>query len=89
MLLCFAEVGKIVLVLQHNESCYLPGFLSLRKQLDGEKQVADENIKLLSVLEVPCLKLEKAAPQVSQCLCILYKNIAALHELNYSQRGGF
>jgi hypothetical protein len=59
-----AEVTRIVEVLQLSSSCFLPPFQSLNRVLEAERRMAEENIKILGILEEPCGKLERAHPKV-------------------------
>lgn len=59
-----ADVLQVVAVLEQTRSSYLTTFLSLRKAIQQEAVVAEDNLKFLQCLEQPCQTLATASAQV-------------------------
>lgn len=59
-----AGVLQVVAILEQTRSSYLPTFLSLRKAIQQEAVVAEDNLKFLQCLEQPCHTLASATAKV-------------------------
>lgn len=55
----------MVAILEQTRSSYLATFLSLRKAIQQEAVVAEDNLKFLQCLEQPCRTLANATAKVS------------------------
>ena len=64
-----AGVLQVVAILEQTRSSYLPTFLSLRKAIQQEAVVAEDNLKFLQCLEQPCHTLASATAKVGS-LCM-------------------
>ena len=60
-----AGVLQVVAILEQTRSSYLATFLSLRKAIQQEAVVAEDNLKFLRCLEQPCQVLATATAKVS------------------------
>lgn len=58
------DVLQVVAVLEQTRSSYLSTFLSLRKTIQQEAVIAEDNLKFLQCLEQPCKALATATAQV-------------------------
>ena len=64
-----AGVLQVVAILEQTRSSYLSTFLSLRKAIQQEAVVAEDNLKFLQCLEQPCRTLAGATAKVpSSCM---------------------
>ena len=64
-----AGVLQVVAILEQTRSSYLSTFLSLRKAIQQEAVVAEDNLKFLQCLEQPCRTLGSATAKVpSSCM---------------------
>ena len=59
-----AGVLQVVAILEQTRSSYLATFLSLRKAIQQEAVVAEDNLKFLRCLEQPCQVLATATAKV-------------------------
>ena len=59
-----AGVLQVVAILEQTRSSYLATFLSLRKAIQQEAVVAEDNLKFLQCLEQPCRTLASATAKV-------------------------
>lgn len=59
-----AGVLQVVAILEQTRSSYLSTFLSLRKAIQQEAVVAEDNLKFLQCLEQPCRTLASATAKV-------------------------
>lgn len=59
-----AGVLQVVAILEQTKSSYLATFLSLRKAIQQEAVVAEDNLKFLQCLEQPCRTLASATAKV-------------------------
>lgn len=57
------ELKKIIKVLEHAPSSYLPGFLELEKKIQAGHDEAQDNLQFLNTLSEPCRKIELAKPK--------------------------
>lgn len=57
-------VLQVVAILEQTRSSYLATFLSLRKAIQQEAVVAEDNLKFLQCLEQPCRTLASATAKV-------------------------
>lgn len=55
---------QVVAILEQTKSSYLATFLSLRKAIQQEAVVAEDNLKFLQCLEQPCRTLASATAKV-------------------------
>ena len=55
---------QVVAILEQARSSYLSTFLSLRKAIQQEAVVAEDNLKFLQCLEQPCRALASANAKV-------------------------
>ena len=56
------ELKRILEVLRHADSGYLQGFDKLQKKIEEGANEANDNLKYLNLLSVPCKKIETAEP---------------------------
>ena len=59
-----AGVLQVVAILEQTRSSYLATFLSLRKAIQQEAVVAEDNLKFLRCLEQPCQVLAASTAKV-------------------------
>jgi dynein heavy chain len=52
------ELKKIIKVLEHASSSYLPGFIDLEKKIQAGFDEAQDNLQFLNTLSEPCRKIE-------------------------------
>jgi dynein heavy chain len=57
------ELKKIIKVLEHASSSYLPGFLDLEQKIRAGSAEAQNNLQFLNTLSEPCRKIESAKPK--------------------------
>lgn len=57
------ELKKIIKVLEHASSSYLPGFIELEKKIQAGYDEAQDNLQYLSMLSEPCRKIEQSSPK--------------------------
>jgi len=57
------ELKKIIKVLEHASSSYLPGFLDLERKIQAGSAEAHNNLQFLNTLSEPCRKIEQAKPK--------------------------
>ncbi len=64
MMVSGSGVLQVVAILEQTRSSYLSTFLSLRKAIQQEAVVAEDNLKFLQCLEQPCRTLASATAKV-------------------------
>ena len=64
MIVSGSGVLQVVAILEQTRSSYLSTFLSLRKAIQQEAVVAEDNLKFLQCLEQPCRTLASATAKV-------------------------
>ena len=64
LILSGSGVLQVVAILEQTRSSYLATFLSLRKAIQQEAVVAEDNLKFLQCLEQPCRTLASATAKV-------------------------
>ncbi len=64
MIVSGSGVLQVVAILEQTRSSYLATFLSLRKAIQQEAVVAEDNLKFLQCLEQPCRTLASATAKV-------------------------
>ena len=78
-----AELKKIIKVLEHATSSYLPGFQTLEKKIQDGSAEAQNNLKFLDLLAEPCRKIENAKPKdIPGILPEVLNNVRVIWELS-------
>jgi len=77
------ELKKIIKVLEHASSSYLPGFQDLEKKILAGQEEAVDNLRFLELLKEPCTKIEKARPsEIPKILPDVLTNVRVIWELS-------